>query len=123
MCIDKNTCKQSSDSEKFSWKQSIQNAKYSYSDRRSQLWHECDKSATSSQNDLMIGSDIVLLRVNKIEHCTVSMNHIFTKEGGRIQNEIKELASLFGKIYEDIHIAVCKEFRDGFFLCCIKFKR
>ena len=38
----------------------------------------------------MIGSDVVLLRVNKIEDDIMSMNYNFMKEGGGMQNEIKE---------------------------------
>ena len=38
------------------------------------------------KNSLMIGSDVVLLRVNTIEDDIISMNYNFIKGGGKIQN-------------------------------------
>ena len=40
------------------------------------------KTKNAVNNDLMIGSDIELLRANKIEDEIVSMNCNFMKEGG-----------------------------------------
>ena len=42
----------------------------------------------------MIGSNIVLLRANKIEDNIKTMTNNFIKEGCRIQKKIKELAGL-----------------------------
>ena len=38
------------------------------------------------KNSLMIGSDVVLLRVNTVEHDFMSMNYEFIKVGGRVKN-------------------------------------
>ena len=49
------------------------------------------------KNALIIGSDKVFLRVNKIEDDFASMNYNFTKEGGEMKNKIKELSRLCRK--------------------------
>ena len=76
------------------------------------MQYDSDKSRRI-KNTLIIGSNIVLLRVNNIEDDIKAMTNNFIGGGCRIQKEIKELAGLCRTINKNMYIAVYKEFRDG----------
>ena len=69
-----------------------------------------DKISRSGQNDLMIGSDIVILRVNNIGDNVILINNNFIKQCRAMRNKIKEIESLCQNTDQNICMAACIEF-------------
>ena len=73
-----------------------------------------------AKNELMIYSDIVLIRPNYIEEYIKTINYNIIRKGKSIQDEIRQLARLCKETGNDIYILLYKEFRDRFYSCTTK---